>query len=218
MKSTNTDKVAFDVASLLFEIGAILIRPDKPFKYTSGILSPIYTDNRLILSFPKVRNKIIKYMIEKVRQISMPDLIAGTATAGIPYAAIIAHQLNLPMVYVRPNPKNYGKKNQIEGKVKRGNSALVIEDLVTTAKSSFSVITALRKSGAVVKNELVIFTYGLKSAENRFKLSQVNCYALSNLKTVTDFAIQKGILEQDQSNRIFEWAKNPQKWSQEHKG
>src|SRR3990172_9073304 len=115
MKSTNT---ADKVASILYDIGAVIFRPQQPFKYDSGIISPVYTDNRLIISYPVQREEIIELLIGKIKEIGIPDVIAGTATAGIPHAAFIAQKLNIPMVYVRPKPKEYGKTNQVEGSLR----------------------------------------------------------------------------------------------------
>ena len=213
MKLTDTDdKTALDVATILFDIGAIIFRPRQPFRYDSGILSPVYTDNRLIISYPKQRQKIVNLLIAKVKKIGPPDVIAGTATAGIPYAAFIAQKLNLPMVYVRSAPKDHGKSNQIEGIVKRGQKVLVVEDLISTAGSSVRVINAIRKLGAQITDELAIFTYNLKEANDNLKAARVRLHTLTDLKHAADVAFKKGYLNEEQISMILSWASDPKNW------
>ncbi|MCR4325061.1 MAG: orotate phosphoribosyltransferase [Candidatus Curtissbacteria bacterium] len=210
MKSTTTDSEK--VAAILFNLGAIFIRPSRPFKYTNGILSPVYTDNRLLMSNPPEWRKVIDLMTRKVKGMGKIDVIAGAATAGIPHAAIIAQKINLPMVYVRPQPKEHGKGNQIEGVIKKGQKVLVIEDLVSTGGSSIRVIKALRKAGAKVVGEVAIFTYGMKEAETNFKRAKVKLVSLSNFKAATKIAAENGLLKQNQISIVLDWAKDPKGW------
>ncbi|MBI2012627.1 orotate phosphoribosyltransferase, partial [Candidatus Curtissbacteria bacterium] len=170
MKSTNT---ADQVASILYDTGAIVFRPKQPFRYNSGILSPVYTDIRLIISHPDARDKIVEFLTKKVKEVGIPNVVAGTATAGIPHAAFIAQKLRIPMVYVRSQPKDHGKGNQVEGVIKRGQKVTIIEDLVSTAGSSVRVVEALRNLGATVTDEVAIFTYGLRESEDNLKKAQV---------------------------------------------
>lgn len=210
MKSTNT--ASRKVAEILLDIGAVLFSRNKPFKYDSGILSPVYTDNRLLISHPKEREKIVGYLIEEVKKIGVPDVIAGTATAGIPHAAFIAQKLKIPMVYVRSKPKEHGRGNQVEGVVKRGQKVIVVEDLISTAGSSVRVIEALRKLGAVVSDEVAIFTYGLKESEENLKKAKVKLHALCGLGDACEAAKKKGFLKDEQVALIKSWAKDPQNW------
>lgn len=213
MKLTESDRVANDVASILYDIGAVLFRSKQPFRYDSGILSPVYTDNRLIISYPKERSKIINYLIRTIEKIGIPDVIAGTATAGIPHAAFIAQRLKLPMVYVRSQPKDHGTGNQVEGKIKRGQKVLIVEDLVSTAGSSIRVAKALRKLGADVTDEVAIFTYHLKESENNFKKNNIKLHNLTDLEHSAQAAVKKGLLKPQQVEVILSWAKNPKNWA-----
>src|SRR5699024_2330625 len=161
-----------EVAEDLLEIKAVQIRPKKEdyFTWTSGIKSPIYCDNRLTMSFPKVRKKIVEAFIKNINELQLkPDVIAGCATAGIPHAAWIADALDLPMIYVRSKPKGHGKGNQIEGQIKEGQKVVVIEDLISTGGSSIEAAQVLQQEGADVLSVLAIFTYGLPKAKQNFE-------------------------------------------------
>lgn len=210
MKSTNTGK---RVAEILFSIGSIILRPKQPFKYSSGILSPVYTDNRLIISNVKARQQVVEALIVEIKSIGIPDVIAGVATAGIPHAAFVAQELNLPMIYVRSEPKAHGKGNQVEGVVKRGQTVIVIEDLISTGGSSLGVVEALRKLGAKVNDEVAIFNYGLKVAQDNFKKSKVNLHTLTNLEEATQVAKTKKFLKPEQVEVVLDWARDPQDWA-----
>lgn len=213
MRSTNTEnKTSQKVANILLDIGAVLFSRNKPFKFDSGILSPVYTDNRLIISHPKSRDKIVSFLITEVKKIGIPDVVAGTATAGIPHAAFIAQKLNIPMVYVRSQPKEHGRGNQVEGQIKRGQRVLVIEDLVSTAGSSVRVIEALRKLGAKVTDELAIFTYQMEESKENLKKAKVKLHGLSDLETAAKVAAKKGYLKKDQVSTILSWAQDPRSW------
>lgn len=210
MKSTNS---ATEVASILYDVGAVIFRPKQPFKYDSGILSPVYTDNRLLISHPKQREKVVDFLVEKVKQIGIPDVIAGTATAGIPHAAFIAQRLKIPMVYVRAEPKSHGRGNQVEGVVRRGQKAIVVEDLISTAGSSVRVIEALRKLGAKVTDEIAIFTYHLKESEENLKEAKVKLHTLTDLEHSAHAAVKKGFLKTEQVQMVLDWAKDPRTWA-----
>jgi len=212
MKSTNSAKTSEKTAAILIEAGTIIFRPKQPFKFDSGILSPVYVDNRLLISSVKSRETILKYLISLVNKIGKPEVIAGVATAGIPYAAWIAQKLRIPMVYVRSKPKGHGRENQVEGHIKRGDHVLVVEDMVSTAGSSVNVIKSLRKLGAKVTDEIAIYTHGMKVADRNFIKMKVRFCSLTNLQTVAELARQKGYLRKDQTEIILSWAEDPEGW------
>lgn len=206
-------KTARKVATLLFESGAITFRTSRPFKFTSGILSPVYSDNRLLISDIAKREAIASLFIEKIKKIKNVDVIAGVATAGIPHAAFVAQALRLPLVYVRTSKKGHGLGNQVEGKIKRGQKAVVIEDLVSTGQSSILAVKVLRKVGVQVDDLLAIFTYNLDAARENFQENKINFYALCDLETAANVAKQNGYLKKDQVETILEWAKDPKNWA-----
>lgn len=170
------------IAKYLLETQAVKFSPDEPFKWASGILSPIYCDNRVLLSFPEIRTSIIDAFVTEIKN-NFPDVdaIAGVATAGIAHGALIANAMNLPMAYVRPEPKKHGMKNQIEGKIVKGQKVVVIEDLISTGGSSIKAIEALRAEGITVLGLGAIFTYGFTKAENNFKQADCAYFTLANL-------------------------------------
>ena len=213
MKSTNTDKISQKVAEILFDIGAITFRPKQPFRYDSGILSPVYTDNRLLISYPKERSRVEKFLISKIKEIGIPDVVAGVATAGIPHSAFIAQSLNLPMAYIRFSPKDHGKGNQVEGVIHRGQKVIVVEDLISTAGSTSRSAEALRAVGAKVENAVALFTYNLKESEENLKKAKIKLHALTNLKEVAEVALKKGFLKIEQVTAIIEWSKQPRDWA-----
>lgn len=213
MKSTNTGKISQKVAQILVDSGCVIFRTRIPFKYTSGILSPIYTDNRRLISLPKEREVVADFIIEKIKQEGIPDMIAGTATAGIPHAAWIAAKLSLPMVYIRAESKKHGHKNQVEGIAKRGHKAVIIEDLISTGNSAIESVRALKKLGIKVDTVFAIFTYDLKQAKQNFQRDKVNLISLTNLKATVEAARKRDLLRKDdQIPIILNWAKDPKNW------
>ena len=204
--------VAQKVAEILLDVGSVIFRPGQPFRFDSGILSPVYVDNRLLISIPRERVLIIKYLVDKIKKIGVPDVVAGVATAGITHAAWIAQKLNLPMVYVRAKPKDHGRQNQVEGRVKRGQKVLVVEDMVSTAGSSVEVIRALRKLGAKVDNEIAIYSHQMKEADENFKKMKVKFHCLTDLQIVTQVAKDRGFLSRKQIDTVLEWAKDTKNW------
>ncbi len=210
MKSTNTDSLK--VAKILFSIGSVIFRTRQPFRYSSGILSPIYTDNRLIISHPKEREIIVDLLIKEIKKIGMPDVIAATATAGIPHAAFIAQKLNLPMIYVKGQAKKYGKKNAIEGTIKKGQKAIVIDDLISTGGSSLRVVDTIRKVGGKVTDVIAIFTYGFEKSREDFEKSKVSVHTLTDIDASVEAATRDGYLKKDQVEAIQSWAKDPDGW------
>lgn len=202
------------MAKILCESGSIIFRPKSPFRFSSGLLSPIYVDNRRLISLPLERKKVIDVFCKLTKGLGKVDVIAGTATAGIPYAAFIASDLRLPMVYVRSEAKKHGQKNQVEGIIKKGQRAVVIEDTVSTGGSSTESIKALRKLGAKIDSVLAIYTHGLTAAEKNFKRQKVKLFTITNLKTVLNYALNNGYLKsEDQIGIILDWAKNPDGWA-----
>ena len=176
--------VALQTAEYLLQIKAVKLRPKEPFTWASGIKSPIYCDNRVTLSFPEIRTFIKdKFVTSIIERIGKPDLIAGVATGGIAQGALVAQELDLPFVYVRTSKKEHGLTNQIEGTVQPGQSVVVVEDLISTGKSSLDVVSALREAGCIIKGMVAIFTYNLPIAEKGF--SDADCL----LVTLSDYDI-----------------------------
>lgn len=206
----NTEK---KVAKILLDIKAISLKPNKPFRYSSGILSPVYTDCRLLISSPKERKQIIKLYVKAIKNFGKSfDVVAGTSTAGIPHAAWIADSLNLPMIYVRGSAKDHGKGNQIEGSIQKGQTAIIIEDLISTGKSSIETVNAIRKMGAKANIVFSIMTYGMKSAENNFRDNKVKLISLASFKDIVDKASEMKYIKERDQVAILEWAQNPSSW------
>ncbi len=157
------------VADILLSINAITLRPNDPFTFSSGIKSPVYSDHRQLMGYPKERRAVIKLMAEEVKKVGLPDFVAGTAMGAIPHAAWVSDVLNIPMVYVRDKPKAHGKQNLVEGFYKKGQTAIIIEDLVSTGKSSIGTVNGLREIGCKVKHIVGITTYTMKTSKENFK-------------------------------------------------
>ncbi|CAH1195950.1 Orotate phosphoribosyltransferase [Paenibacillus auburnensis] len=198
------------VAAYLLEIGAVALRPQDPFTWTSGIKSPIYCDNRLTLSFPEVRNYIANGFAELIKS-SYPEaqVIAGTATAGIPHAAWVADKLNLPMAYIRDKAKGHGKQNQIEGIISPGQKVIVIEDLISTGGSSIKAAQAVEEAGGEVLAVLAIFSYELDRATEGFTAAGVPLQSLSNYTTLIDVALSQGKIAEGDVALLQSWRKDP---------
>lgn len=202
------------IANDLLSIGAVTFSPSAPFTWSSGLLSPIYCDNRMTMGFPDVRRRIRDAFIDRIRSADLqPDLVAGTATAGIPHAAWLADALGLPMVYVRSQAKGHGKESRIEGRMKDGDGVVVVEDLVSTGASSISVVGALRSAGAEVLAVLAIFSYELLKAEQAFAAADVPLYTLTNVEHLLDAARSSGKLDKDDAASVIGWRKDPWRWS-----
>jgi orotate phosphoribosyltransferase len=204
---------AEELALMLLDINAVVLRPNNPFTWSSGWNSPIYCDNRLTLRFPNIRKKISKAFVEIVEK-EFPDVevITGTATAGIPHAAWVAENLDKPLAYVRAKPKSYGLGNQIEGGVDKGQSTLVIEDLISTGGSAMSVIEALKFIGADVRGILTIFTYGFDKANERFEEAGIPVFSLTDYTTLIKVAVEKGYIKEEDLDQLNRWRANPEKW------
>lgn len=206
------DRISQKVAKILLSIKAVSLNPKKPYKYSSGILSPVYTDCRILMAYPKERKIIRDSYINEVKKIGRVDLIAATATAGIPHASWIAMELNLPMVYVRGSAKDHGKGNQIEGIVKKDQKAVVIEDLISTGESAVTTANATRGAGATVSHVLAIITYGMKKSQDNFKKNKLKLITLTSFKGVVSQAAKMGYINKEEMSTILEWVKDPPAW------
>lgn len=203
------------IASYLLEIEAVALRPHQPFTWTSGIQSPIYCDNRLTMSHPQVRNFIAESFAAIIgEQFPDTDVIAGTATAGIPHAAWVAQKLNLPMAYIRDKAKGHGKENLIEGQIKPGQKAIVIEDLISTGGSSIKAAKAVEEAGAQVQSVLAIFSYQLDKAEKAFEEAGVPLQSLSNYTALTEVALEKGVIQKEDLELLQSFRANPAAYGQ----
>ncbi|MGP4040364.1 orotate phosphoribosyltransferase [Gracilibacillus sp. D59] len=195
-----------EIANALYEIDAIQIRPDRSFVWTSGIHSPIYCDNRLTMSYPKVRKQIAQQFTSLIEQMDeKPDVIAGCATAGIPHAAWLADYLDLPMVYVRSKPKGHGKQNQIEGKIEKGDKVIVIEDLISTGGSSIDSALVLQEAGAEVLSVLAIFSYGLKKADKQFKDANIPFTTITNFDILASALVDNNEISEVEKVDLLKW-------------
>ena len=204
---------AKEIALDLLNINAVILRPNDPFTWSSGWNSPIYCDNRLTLRYPKIRKKIARKFVDYISHKYVDvDVITGTATAGIPHAAFLAENMNKPMSYVRAKAKAYGLGNQIEGGIQKGESTIVIEDLVSTGGSALSVIEALQFVDVEVKAVLSIFTYGFDKANQRFSDVGVPLHTLTDYETLIDVASKNDYVDESQLETLAEWRKNPETW------
>ncbi|MBT9190347.1 orotate phosphoribosyltransferase [Zobellia russellii] len=202
-------------AELLLQINAIKLKPENPFSWASGWKSPIYCDNRIILSYPVIRNFVREEMAKQVETLyGKPDIIAGVATGAIGIGALVADFLGLPFIYVRPEPKSHGRKNQIEGQLEANQTVVVIEDLISTGKSSLNAVDALTESGANVKGMLAIFTYGFDVAQTNFEEKNISLNTLSDYDHLIEQASETHFIKEEQLNTLLEWRKNPSKWQQ----
>ncbi|MBL0182855.1 MAG: orotate phosphoribosyltransferase [Chitinophagaceae bacterium] len=203
------------VAEKLLQINAIKLSPQQPFTWASGWKSPIYCDNRKVLSFPYVRDFIKSELCSVIFE-KFPDaeVLAGVATAGIAWGAMAADQLKLPYVYVRPKPKEHGLGNQIEGSLEKGKKVLVIEDLISTGKSSLQVCEVLKEAGAEVMGMVSIFNYGFSVADEAFKTAAVPYHSLTNYENLISLALEKGIVSPEQQNTLLNWRADPANWMQ----
>jgi len=201
------------VAEKLLQINAIKLNPEQPFTWASGWKSPIYCDNRKVLSFPYIR-EFIKSEMSNIIFSEFPDaaLLAGVATAGIAWGALSADQLKLPYIYVRPKPKEHGLGNQIEGYYEKGQKVLVIEDLISTGKSSLQVVDVLKNAGLEVIGLVAIFTYGFQTAVKAFSDAKIPFKTLTNYQTLIQMAVEKGTVSAQQQSILLNWQVNPMNW------
>ncbi|MGA9290714.1 MAG: orotate phosphoribosyltransferase [Anaerobacillus sp.] len=198
------------IAKALLDIKAVSLQPKQPFTWSSGLLSPIYCDNRLTLSYPSVRKEIAKGLVRLVKdQYPEAEVIAGTATAGIPHAAWVSDQLDLPMVYVRGSAKGHGKGNVIEGKIAVGQKVVVIEDLISTGGSAIDAVKQLQSAGATVLGVAAIFTYGMEKGREQFSTESIQWDTLTNFDELLTCAVEKGMIEQREVQSLLNWRDNP---------
>ncbi len=198
------------IAADLLSIGAVFLRPDEPFTWASGIKSPIYCDNRLTLSAPEVRTHVEEGLKQIIRT-EYPDaeILMGTSTAGIAHAAITAHLMNLPMGYVRGSSKDHGRQNRIEGRLEKGQKAVVVEDLISTGGSVLEVVDALREAGAEVLGIASIFTYGMKKGLERLENANVKNVSLSDFDALCETAAERGYIRQEDIARLIRFRNDP---------
>ena len=203
-------------AELLLQINAIKLNPRNPFTWASGWQSPIYCDNRLILSFPPIRNYVRDEFAKNIeKQFGKPDVIAGVATGAIGIGILVAESLGLPFVYVRPEPKKHGRQNQVEGFLQKGQNVVIVEDLISTGNSSLLAVEALRAAGANIKGMAAIFTYGFEVATENFKNANVDLFTLSNYQNLLNLAVAKRYITEEEEETLREWNTSPSTWSVE---
>ncbi|MFP4025411.1 MAG: orotate phosphoribosyltransferase [Thiohalospira sp.] len=201
------------IAQSLLQIKAIKLQPANPFTWASGWKSPIYCDNRKTLSYPEIRDFLKESFVQVVNQkFDKPGFIAGVATGAIAIGALVADALNLPFVYVRPKPKEHGLGNMIEGEIPKEKKVIVIEDLISTGKSSLKAVEALRNKNIEVIGMVAIFTYGFKVAEENFKNANVHLETLSNYKQLIQTALKSGYIEETDLETLNQWRDNPEIW------
>ncbi|KAF1296105.1 orotate phosphoribosyltransferase [Enterococcus sp. JM4C] len=201
------------IAKDLLEIKAVFLSPSEPFTWASGIKSPIYCDNRITMSYPSVRKEIAKGLAEKIKE-NFPDVevIAGTATAGIPHAAWVAEILDLPMVYIRSKAKDHGKGNQIEGRITEGQKMVVIEDLISTGGSVLEASEAAKREGADVLGVAAIFTYELPKGVANFEAYNTPLVTLTNYSTLIEVALESNYINENELGLLKDWKKDPENW------
>lgn len=207
--------IAKKTAELLLQMKAIKLSPSEPFTWASGWKSPIYCDNRITLSYPAVR-VFLKEEIAKIveQQHGMPDVIAGVATGAIAVGVLVAQELGVPFIYVRPEPKKHGRKNQIEGYLEPGQNVVVIEDLISTGKSSLNAVEALKEAGAVVKGMVAIFSYGFDIASANFEDKNVGLTTLSNYENLLEQALDSNYISDKELLTLTDWRRSPSEWEQ----
>jgi orotate phosphoribosyltransferase len=207
------EDIAKETAKLLLQVKAIKLSPQEPFTWTSGIKSPIYCDNRVTLSFPTIRNFIRQQIVHVVGEEFDPvEYIAGVATAGIPHGVLVAQDLGLPFVYVRSQKKRHGLENKIEGRCEEGKSVVVIEDLVSTGKSSLNAVDALRDAGCTVKGMVAIFSYNLDKAAKNFEGNDCQLITLCDYNTLVSEALESDYITEEDLQLLVRWRENPDKW------
>ena len=197
----------------LLKIKAVFLSPKKPFTWASGIISPIYFDNRLVLSYPEIRSEIEHALADLIKEkFSDCEILMGTATAGIPHAAYVSEYLNLPMGYVRSGNKDHGRQNKIEGHYEKGNKVVVVEDLISTGKSSIEVVNSLKEAGLDVIGCVSIFSYGFDESQAAFDNVNVPYYSLANFNDLVKEAVAEGYIEENDLADVLKWRESPRTW------
>ena len=209
-----SQKTAQKTASYLLQVKAIKLNSKNPFHWASGWLSPIYCDNRLVLSHPEIRTFMGNHLAQEIKKNTSKDLvIAGVATGAIGIGMIVAQTLNAPFIYVRPEPKKYGRKNQIEGQLDSGKNVIVIEDLVSTGKSSLKAVAAIRENGAKVTQMLALFTYGFLQAEENFLQANIELKTLCDYENLISEALHQKFVSKQEIASLQSWRENPAVWA-----
>jgi len=201
------------LASKLLETGAVRIQPDQPFTWASGLRSPMYCDNRVLLSFPDIRTGIIDLMVKVIKDFEFFNTIAGVATAGIPHGTLLADRLKLPFAYIRSKPKDHGRQNLIEGIIERDAKVLVVEDLISTGMSSLQAVQAVRDVPANVIGVIAIFQYGLPVAKKAFEEANCPYITLTDFETIIQVAAQENRIEKHHLEILRHWSTDPHEWS-----
>ncbi|MEM9918255.1 MAG: orotate phosphoribosyltransferase [Bacteroidota bacterium] len=213
MKELTHTKIAAEVAQKLLQIKAIKLSPQNPFTWASGLKSPIYCDNRIVLSHPDIRRIVLEGLIEISEAFRPFDVIAGVATAGIAHGALLANALNLPFIYVRNKAKGHGRQNQIEGEIQGGERVLVVEDLISTGGSCLQAVEALREARTNVCGVMAIFTYGFERAEKAFEEANCPYTTLTNYHTLIQEAVESQYINESDLLSLGTWRKDPANWS-----
>lgn len=206
--------IASEIALRLLQIKAIKLSPQMPFTWASGLRSPIYCDNRMVLSDPDARELVVHMMQEKARLMGLFEVVAGVATAGIPHGVLLADRMRLPFVYVRDKAKGHGRQNVIEGELKPGTSVLVVEDLISTGGSSLKAVEALREAGAAVVGVLAIFSYGFSDAQASFEAAHCPLITLSHYDALLAEAVRMEYISPQEQTVLAAWRLDPRAWSE----
>lgn len=202
-------------AELLLQIKAIKLQPNDPFTWASGWKSPIYCDNRTTLSYPPIRNYLRENLAKLIEdEYGKPDVIAGVATGAIAIGVLVAQYLNVPFIYVRPEPKSHGRKNQVEGFLEPNKNVVVVEDLISTGKSSLNAVKALKEEGANVKGMVAIFSYGFETADENFKNDDVKLTTLSDYNHLLEQTLDSNYISKKEMEALKKWRENPSEWNQ----
>ena len=201
------------VAKYLLEIGAVQLRPEEPFTWASGWKSPIYCDNRKILSYPEIRTKVCDFIVQTINEhFKNVDVIAGVATGAVAMGALVADRMNKPYIYIRPQPKDHGMGNQIEGVFNRGDRVIVIEDLISTGTSSLNSAMAVSAAGCIVDGMVAIFSYNFPSARRAFENTSMEIYTLSNYDSLIEEAVESGQISAENLEVLRDWRFHPDTW------
>jgi len=219
LKSLTTEKsfamsTAANIARRLLEAGAVKLQPRKPFTWASGLRSPIYCDNRVLLSYPVIRSEVVDGLVELAAGFNNIDGVAGVATAGIPHGALLADRLGLPFVYIRSKAKEHGRQNQIEGRVEPRFRYLVVEDLISTGGSALKAVDALRAAGGDVAGAVAIFSYGFPAAARAFEQAEVPLRTISGYSTLLEQAVATGSISSAEAATLGTWRQDPRAWSE----
>lgn len=213
------NETAEQISTFLLQVKAVKLNNDNPFTWASGRKSPIYCDNRITLSYPEIRTFIRQQFVDTINEFyGNVDVVAGVATGGIPQGALVAQELGKPFVYVRSEEKKHGLTNQIEGQIHSGQTVVVVEDLVSTGKSSLIAVNALRDKGCIVKGMVAIFTYGLEVAAKNFADANVELHTLTDYDTLIKVACEQDYVLDKDLESLKTWRQNPELWSEQHMG